>query len=247
MKIIISPAKKMKQEEDLDYRDLPVYLDRAEEIHALLKTCTLSECQALWKCNDAIATLNYERIQAMNLKGNLSPALFTYEGIQYRSMAPGAMNRAEMEYVQEHLRILSGFYGILRPFDGITPYRLEMLTKLSVKGSRDLYDYWGDALYTSLTKDDHVLLNLASKEYSKCIEKYLTGQDTFITVVFGEEQNGKIKQKATMAKMARGAMVRFLAEQNADAPEACKAFQGEGFRFSEEHSDETTYTFLRES
>lgn len=105
----------------------------------------------------------------------------------------------------------------MKPFDGVTPYRLEMQAKASVGECKDLYEYWGDKLYEQLTADgDKVMLNLASKEYSKCIEKYLQPEDLYITSVFGEESNGKVVQKGTLAKMARGEMVRHLAENGID-------------------------------
>ena len=99
---------------------------------------------------------------------------------------------------------MSGFYGLLRPMDGIVPYRLEMQAKIHMSGYKNLYDFWKDGIYRELTKDTQVILNLASKEYSKCIESYLGEKDRFITCIFAEEVSGKCVQKATMAKMARG-------------------------------------------
>lgn len=135
---------------------------------------------------------------------------------------------------------------MLKPFDGVTPYRLEMQARLSVKGKKDLYDFWGDRLYRELTEDDHLILNLASKEYSKAVEKYLTPRDRFITVEFGQIKDGKVKQKATLAKMVRGEMVRFMAENNICDLEGIKKFQALGFRYSEERSDTDKMVFLAE-
>ena len=108
----------------------------------------------------------------MNLNRNLSAAILSYEGLVFKHMAPMVFTEEMYAYVNDHLRILSGFYGILKPFDGITPYRLEMQAELSVAGSKNLYDFWGDKLYRELSKEkDQLIINLASEEYSKIIEK----------------------------------------------------------------------------
>ena len=118
MKIIISPAKKMNEDTDsLEWKGLPCFLDRTEEILAALKQLTNIQRQKLWACNDQIAELNNRRLERMNLRRRLTPALLCYEGIQYQRMAPGVFTGEQLEYVQEHLRILSGFYGILCPMD----------------------------------------------------------------------------------------------------------------------------------
>ena len=140
MRIIISPAKKMNVDTDsFPCRDLPDFLPYTEEICRTLQGMSCEELKKLWKCNDQIAALNVRRLQDMNLHSRLTPAVLAYEGIQYRYMAPGVFTDQEFAYVQEHLRILSGFYGILRPFDGVTPYRLEMQAKLKIGECKDLY------------------------------------------------------------------------------------------------------------
>ena len=248
MKIIISPAKKMNIDTDtLAFRSMPVFLSEAEELLAWMRRLTFAEAKAVWKCNDKIAEQNYRRFQEMDLERNLTPAVIAYEGIQYQYMAPAVFGGAQTDYIQEHLRILSGFYGVLKPFDGVTPYRLEMQTKASDAG--DLYKFWGDKLYREVAgeeKDDGLILNLASKEYSKCIEKYLTPEDTYVTVVFGELADGKVKQKGTLAKMARGEMVRYLAENKVEDPERIKGFDRLGYCFEETLSNEKEYVFLKQ-
>ena len=159
-------------------------------------------------------------------------------------MAPKVLTTRALSYLTDHLRILSGFYGILRPFDGVTPYRLEMQAKLSVKNYNDLYDFWGDRLFHSLVDNDRMILNLASKEYAQCIEKYITPKDRFITVEFGELVKGKVKQKGTIAKMARGEMVRFLAENNISDLNELKEFRELGSAYSEELSSDSKYVFI---
>lgn len=248
MKIIISPAKKMNIDTDtLECRGLPAFLDEAGELLEWMKRLTFEQAKELWKCNDKIAELNYKRFQEMELKRNLTPAVIAYEGIQYQYMAPAVFGGAQTDYIQEHLRILSGFYGVLKPFDGVTPYRLEMQAKASEAG--DLYKFWGDKLYREVAgkeKDGGLILNLASKEYSKCVEKYLTPEDTYVTVVFGELVDGKVKQKGTLAKMARGEMVRYLAEKEVEDPAGIKEFDRLGYCFEETLSNKKEYVFLKQ-
>lgn len=247
MKIIISPAKKMNIDTDtLAFRSMPVFLSETEDLLAWMRRLTFAEAKAVWKCNDKIAEQNYRRFQEMDLERNLTPAVIAYEGIQYQYMAPAVFGGAQTDYIQEHLRILSGLYGVLKPFDGVTPYRLEMQAKASEAG--DLYKFWGDKLYREVAgeeKDGGLILNLASKEYSKCIEKYLTPEDTYVTVVFGELADGKVKQKGTLAKMARGEMVRYLAENKVEDPERIKGFDRLGYCFEETLSNEKEYVFLK--
>ena len=249
MKIIISPAKKMNIDTDtFAPMGLPVFLSRTKELMDYMKGLSYEEAKMLWSCNDKIAAQNFERYAQMDLERGLTPAILSYEGIQYQYMSPMVFSETALDYVQKNLRILSGFYGIVKPFDGITPYRLEMQAKASIGGFKDLYEYWGDSLYQELTSDgDHLILNLASKEYSKCIEKYLGENDLFVTCVFGEEIDGKVVQKGTLAKMARGEMVRFLAENEIDSLEGVKNFHGLGYEFSEELSGEKEYIFIKKA
>ena len=246
MRIIISPAKKMVVDTDSFAVDgLPVFLEQTERLKAALQGMSPAELQALWKCNDAIAKLNVERLSAMDLRRRLTPALVSYEGIQYQDMAPGVMETAQLDYLREHLRILSGFYGLLRPFDGVTPYRLEMQAKLSVDGCHDLYDFWGDTLARQLAAETDFVLNLASKEYSRAVEPHLPKSVRFLTCVFGEWKDGKVIEKGTMCKMARGQMVRWLAENNVTNWTDIRAFDPLGYRFQPELSGENHDVFLK--
>lgn len=181
----------------------------------------------------------------MDLRKNLTPALLAYDGIQYTYMAPAVFEDGQYDYVQEHLRILSGFYGVVRPMDGVVPYRLEMQARAAVAGHKNLYDFWGEDLYREVMDDSRVLINLASKEYSKCIEKYLKPGDRYITCIFGEQKDRKIVQKGVYAKMARGEMVRHLAGIRAEEPEQLTTFNWSGYHFDERRSSDTEYVFIR--
>ena len=245
MKIIISPAKKMKEDTDsLGWRNLPMFLEQTERLYGILGSMHYDELKKLWKCNDAIAEQNVERLRFMELRRGLTPAILAYEGIQYQYMAPGVFTEAEFDYIEEHLRILSGFYGMLRPFDGVTPYRLEMQAKLKVEDNKDLYAFWGDALAQTLFAETDCIINLASKEYSQCISKYLPKDVRFITCTFGEEKDGKVVEKGTLCKMARGEMVRWMAEHRVETPEELKAFEGRNHRYASEYSTEMNFVYL---
>lgn len=246
MRIILSPAKKMNEDRDtLEPLELPVYVKQTEQVLSWLRTQSHEDLHKLWKCNDKIAALNIERVEHMDLYTKLTPAILSYEGIAFRYMAPTVFDTSQFTYVQEHLRILSAFYGVLKPMDGVTPYRLEMQAKALVGGSKDLYDFWGSRLYDEVRDESGIILNLASKEYAKCIEKYLTDKDTYITVTFCEESGGKFVTKGTYAKMARGEMVRYMAEMQIEKPEDIRKFNRLGYVFRADMSSDTEYVFER--
>ena len=246
MRIIISPAKKMIVDTDsFPPESLPAFLPRTERLLSALRAMSPPALQALWKCNDAITALNVERLAAMDLRRNLTLAILSYEGIQYRYMAPTVFETGHLDYIRARLRILSGFYGLLRPFDGVTPYRLEMQARLSVDGCRDLYAFWGGAPAEALAAETDLVVNLASREYSRTVEPHLPPTVRFLTCTFGEENGGKVLEKGTACKMARGQMVRWMAEHGIGRAEDLRDFDGLGYAFSPVHSTENHFVFLK--
>ena len=246
MRIILSPAKKMNEDLDsIEPQGLPQFIRDSEEILLWLKSQSKDELQKLWNCNDTIAKQNVERIKHMDLYSRLTPAILSYEGIAYQYMAPMVFEQNQFDYVQEHLRILSGFYGVLKPMDGVTPYRLEMQAKAEIGHSKNLYDLWGNRLYEAIRDESGIIINLASKEYAKCIEKYIKEDDRYITVTFCEKSGEKLVTKGTYAKMARGEMVRFMAEMNIEEPEDIKKFDRLGYVYRENISTDRNYIFER--
>ncbi len=246
MKIILSPAKKMNIDTDsLAPAGLPAFMDETAEILDWMKSKQSDELKAIWKCNDKIAEQNFKRLENMDLYSRLTPSILAYEGIAFQYMAPAVFEKGQLEYVQEHLRILSAFYGVLKPMDGVTPYRLEMQAKAAVGDAGNLYEYWGNRLYHAVRDDSGIIINLASKEYSKCIEKYLSFEDTYITIAFCELSKGKLVTKGTYAKMARGEMVRYMAENLIEDPVEIKKFDRLGYSFREDLSSEREYMFER--
>ncbi len=256
MRFIVSPAKKMNVVDDaFAWRDLPAFLDRTEALANALRALSYDQAKALWECSDALAQLNFERFRSMDVRGGkgLTPAVLAYEGIQYQHLAPQVMTDVQLEYVQEHLRILSGFYGALRPFDGVVPYRLEMQAKLAVGESRNLYEFWGDTLHHALAAEADVVVNLASVEYAKAVVPYAEraraageGGPQVLTCLFGAiDARGRFVQRSTAAKAARGSMVRWCAERGVKRAEDLRAFDAGGHRFSPERSSEDCYVFVQ--
>ncbi len=247
MKIIISPAKKMNIETDiLECSGFPAFMEKTKALMEYMKSLDYEEAKKMWGCSDRLARENFQRLSHMNLYKTPTPALLSYEGIQYQYMAPGVFEDRQWKFVQEHLRILSGFYGVVKPLDGVVPYRLEMQAKINLPSCKDLYTYWGSDIYKEVSENSRWILNLASKEYSKSVEKFLKQGDRYITCTFGEWKNGKIIQKGTLAKRARGEMVRFLAGEEISEPEGVKEFRGLGFSYKKEFSTEENYVFLKE-
>ncbi len=246
MRIIISPAKTMNVNNDsLQHQQLPAFIQDTEILLEELQRKTYGELKSIWSCSDKIAVLNDERIRNMNLYRNLTPAILAFEGIQYQYMAPVVFDHNDFEYIEKHLRILSGFYGMLRPFDGVSPYRLEMKSRLKGKKVDSLYEFWNQKLSKQLFSESQCIVNLASEEYSKCISRYLTEDNHFLTCIFGEMKGEKVIEKGTLAKMARGEMVRFMAENKIEDIQDLKKFNRLNYRFEEDLSDENNFIFIR--
>jgi cytoplasmic iron level regulating protein YaaA (DUF328/UPF0246 family) len=226
-------------------RNTPAYLEKTQKLKEYLQSLTYGELKKLLCCNDEIARLNYERYQTMDLCGYTNPAILSYEGIQYKYMAPQVFEYDYFDYIEHHLRILSGFYGILKPFDGVVPYRLEMQAKLKTAFCHNLYDFWKDDIYRELTRKDTTILNLASAEYSKTVEKYLTAGVKYVTCRFGELSGGKVIEKGVYVKMARGEMVRFMAENAVEDLDEIKTFKRLGFAYKDDLSDSNTFVFVK--
>ncbi|MFI3312436.1 MAG: peroxide stress protein YaaA [Eubacteriales bacterium] len=245
MRIIISPAKKMKLDVDTMVPTRPQLFQEATAILAKLRTLNEVELQNLWQCNDSITAQNVRRLETMDLSRNLTPAVLAYEGIQYQYMAPAVFETTHFDYISAHLRILSGFYGLLKPLDGVSPYRLEMQAKLPVDGAKHLYDFWGSKLADQLVSETNLVVNLASKEYSKAVLPHLPQDVQVITCHFKEWKGDKLVEKATMCKMARGQMVRYLAECQGTKPEDIQGFNQLNFQFSQVESSENQYVFIK--
>lgn len=245
MKIIISPAKKMIDTSDeFTPSTSPLFLSEAKELHHYMKSCSKSELKKILKCNDQLVSLNHERFHTNKIDEANMMALVTYQGLQYQTMAPHIFTDEEWNYVNENLIILSGLYGMLRPTDSVVQYRLEMQAKINHKKHKTLYEFWGTKIASQLDSEKDFILNLASKEYGDVVEKHL--QTKMITCIFGEFKDNKVIVKGTLAKMARGAMVRYLATNNIRTTKGIKQFSENGFKYSEKLSSEYEFVFIKD-
>ena len=242
MRIIFSPTKTM-QRSGKPVKDLPVFLKESEMLLKRLRAMTAPELKKLWKCSDEIVQENIQRLEEMNLHEGLSPAVFAFEGIAFKYLGAGSLSDESLLYLQKNMRILSGFYGVLKPFDGVRAYRLDMEHRLTLPGYKNLYDFWGDKIASELRDGSGITVSLASGEYSKAVEKYLQPGERFINCSLVENVKGELKQKATFSKMARGAMLRFMAERQIEDPQELKKFHELSFIFRPELSSETEFIF----
>lgn len=234
MKIIVAPAKKMQVDQDsFAIETMPVFLNKARILWNFLKSRNFEQLKEIWHTNDKIVRENMERLEYEDLNRNLTPAMMAYNGIQYQYLAGDVLEQVGLDYLQENLRILSALYGILRPFDGIVPYRLEMKARMTGFRDYSLYHFWGESIAQEIFKEDDVVINLASKEYSRLIEPYVQDNQRFITITFLEKRNDKWRQIATHAKMARGAMVHFMAQNQIENINELKQFHDFGYQYDE--------------
>lgn len=246
--IIVSPAKKMNVVEGPPYaRTRPAFLPRTERLAEVMQGLSYEQAKDLWKCSDRLATLNYERFRDMDLSRDVTAAVISYEGIQYQHLAPQIMDERCLAYLDDHLRILSGFYGVLRPCDGVVPYRLEMQARLSVDGAQDLYGFWESTLAQHLCDEANTVINVASVEYAKAITPY--AQDLgmrIVTCLFGQmDGRGRFVQRATEAKAARGTFVRWCAEHEVTDVAELEHFGERGYAYDPTQSHEDLLVFVR--
>lgn len=254
MLMVVSPAK------DLDYQTaapavevtMPALLADSAELMQVCRTLTPLQLAELMHISDKLAGLNAARFAQWQLPfnaENAKAALFAFNGDVYQGLAATTLQPADLAYAQQHLRILSGLYGVLRPFDLMQPYRLEMGTKLANSRGKDLYQFWGSIVTDNLNQQleqlqASVLLNLASQEYFKAVKPKLLARPV-LDVQFKDFKNGDYKIISFFAKKARGLMARYVIEQRIDQVEGLKDFGLEGYQFSPAQSSNNQLVFLR--
>lgn len=263
LQVIISPAKQMRMTQDaFEVTGIPPFAHETARLHQALLDIEQSEgaqsLQDLWNVSDKLLgpcldilhefepILRDADLADPAIARRISPAVMSYHGVQYQSMAPEVMDAEELTWLQNHLWILSGLYGCARPFHGVEPYRLEMGVKLPVDGARDLYAFWGERLAQAIAPagSHTTVVNLASVEYAKAVVPHVTQDTTVITCLFGEGvRNGKPIQRSTASKKARGSMVRWMAENELEDASGLTAFNI-GYRHIPELSDENTLVFM---
>ncbi len=254
MLALVSPAKKLDFESDWmgDKHSQPALIDDAKILADVAKDMSKAELQNLMKLSDKLADLNYTRFQNFTTPftaANARPAAYAFKGDTYVGLEAETLSDDDMDFAQDHLGILSGLYGLLRPLDLMQPYRLEMGKKLKNPRGEDLYDFWGDIITrtcndaTKSHKDNSVIC-LASNEYIKSVKpKALDG--AFITCHFKEMKDGAPKVIGLFAKRARGSMARYMIQNRIEEPESLKDFDINGYAFDKTASDAENYVFIR--
>ena len=244
---MISPAKNMKPERASEAPlTLPIFMEDAKGLIQVLRTYSPWDIQGLMDVSERLAKDCFDRIFTWKSDKAGTPALETFDGLQYKYMDPWSFTEEMKTFAQEHVRILSGLYGVLKPYDSIYEYRLEMAHRLSADGCENLYDYWGDRIYRELMSTGaDTIINLASAEYGKAVKKYAVRECRYITCTFMTPHRGRNRVLATAAKMARGRMVRFISEYGIDIPDGVKDFHEDGYRFEPSLSTEMEFVFLK--
>jgi cytoplasmic iron level regulating protein YaaA (DUF328/UPF0246 family) len=252
MLLVISPAK------TLDFETAPVtkvysqprFLKQSQQLIDELQNLSVQDVATLMKLSDKLAGLNVARFQTWQTPfdlDNAKQAVLAFKGDVYTGLDTDSLDESDLEFAQQHLRILSGLYGVLKPLDLIQAYRLEMGTKFTNEKGKDLYQFWGNTIRESLESEltDGVLINLASNEYFKAAQaKKLNAK--IITPVFKDLKNGQYKIISFYAKKARGLMSRYIIQQRIEDPEQIKQFDTDGYRFSNEMSSGDDWVFIRD-
>lgn len=254
MLVVISPAKNLDYDSPLPTEQYtqPRMLERAQELVDRCQALSPQELSQLMKISDKLAGLNAARFTEWHTPfspDNARPAIYAFDGDVYSGLAAEKLSDEAIAYAQEHLRILSGLYGVLRPLDLMQPYRLEMGTKLDTARGHNLYEFWRDEITDMLNEDlaaidTDVVVNLASQEYFSSVQpKRLNAQ--IITPVFKDEKNGQFKVISFWAKKARGMMARFMMSEQPETVADLRKFNAGGYRFNADESSDNELVFYR--
>ncbi len=254
MLILLSPAKALDYETPPHVATCtqPAYLDRSAELIEQLRQLSPAEIAELMHLSDSLARLNFQRYAEWSLPftpDNAKQAVLAFDGDVYDGLSARTLSAEDLDFAQQHVRILSGLYGLLRPLDLMQPYRLEMGTKFANRAGKDLYAFWGETLLAAINAEldaqaQPVAVNLASEEYFKAaIGRKFAGR--LIQPVFEDWKNGQYKIISFYAKRARGLMTRYQVLKRLSDPEDLKGFDSEGYAYAPEVSDETKWVFRR--
>ncbi len=254
MLTVISPAKTLDFESPpaTDAHTLPAHLAQSRKLVRRLRELSAGDLSRLMRVSDDLATLNHQRFRRWKTPfrpDNARQALFAFKGDVYIGLDAPSMQPDDLDFAQQHLRILSGLYGLLRPLDLMQPYRLEMGTRLDTEQGSNLYQFWGERITRSLNQElkqsgAATLINLASGEYFKSIKPALLKAE-IITPAFREYRDGEYKFIQFFAKKARGLMARYLIDRRIEDPEKLKAFDYEGYRYDASLSSAKDWVFTR--
>lgn len=256
MLIVLSPAKSLDYETPAttDEHTLPIFINDSAKLIGLLKKMSLQEIAQLMDLSDKLAALNLTRYSEWSktfTAKNSKQAILAFNGDVYEGLDASTLTKKQLRFAQDHLRVLSGLYGILKPLDLMQAYRLEMGTALANPSGKDLYAFWGDKVTQALSTEmksqkNKVLLNLASDEYFKVVQVKSLGAPV-VSPVFQDEKDGKYKIISFYAKRARGLMARYIIENQIDDPKALEGFNYEGYKFAAKESVADKPVFRRKA
>ncbi|MFA5598115.1 MAG: peroxide stress protein YaaA [Pusillimonas sp.] len=254
MLVVLSPAKKLDYDSPVrtTKHSQPRFVPQAQGLIDVLRQKSATEVSALMSLSDTLARLNVERYQAWEPKftqTNSRQAVLAFNGDVYEGLDAATLSDDQLDWAQQHVAILSGLYGVLRPFDLMQPYRLEMGTKLATAKGKNLYDYWGTEIADYLNQclaqqGSDVVVNLASEEYFKSVDQKVL-KARVVQCVFQDEKNGTWKIISFYAKRARGLMARYIVDHRIDDPEQLKGFNVDGYAFYPEASTDLKLVFRR--
>ena len=253
--VIISPAKTLDFDTPptTDAYSMPAFMKESKQLVKRLREFAPQDLSDLMKISSKLGQLNYDRYASWNPKfttANAKPAALAFKGDVYQGLGAETLDQRDLNWAQKRVRILSGLYGLLKPLDLMQPYRLEMGTRLSVNGTQDLYQFWGNKLTDALNDElatlrPKILVNLASNEYYGAVQPdRIVGR--IITPTFLDRKNGEYKFVSFFAKKARGTMTRYIVRERVGSLKALQAFNDDGYRFSEERSSDDNWVFLRD-
>lgn len=248
MIVLLSPSKEKLSEVSSDALDNFIFMEEFVEIAEKLKNLNVEELKAMYKSSSAIAEENSNRFQ--NLlelvdSGEVNSAIHTYNGLQFRNMEVENFSKEDLNFMNEHFIILSALYGALKPLDGIAPYRLDLNNLLSVGEFKNLYEYWGDKIYSYVVDRGDEILCLASEEYKKLVSKYVKDKSALVEVKFGIDDGEKIKYHATTSKIWKGKLCKYIVENRIEKIEDIVGFSEDGFLYDESLSNERLYVFVK--
>jgi cytoplasmic iron level regulating protein YaaA (DUF328/UPF0246 family) len=255
MLFLLSPAKKLDYDSPLaeDYPfEQPLFVEQATELIEVLRTKSEQDIADLMKLSESLAALNVERYQQWEPnfdQSNSRQAILAFNGDVYEGLEAPTLSMSQLKWTNEHVLILSGLYGVLKPLDLMRPYRLEMGTRLATDKGKNLYEFWDTQIAEYINQqlaqhESQVVVNLASEEYFKAVKK-TTLKYPVVQCVFKEERDGVYKIISFSAKRARGLMCRYAIENGIDSLDGLKDFNQEGYRFDADASTEDSLVFLR--
>ena len=237
MKIIISPAKSFKKNEGIETNGL-LFPEKTKILVDKFKKYSMNEMGNLNRTNDKLTEKAYYDYQEFDFENLNNPAIFAYDGLVFKQFDKNDFD--DLDYLNDHVYIISALYGLLKPLTGMADYRLYF-----DNSDMNLYEFWADDLYKELYENDNLIINLASKEYTKTIRPFLKKDDKFISLSFKDDKDGKLRSYTAWMKQARGRMLKEIISKKIEEPEEIKKLVVNGYKYDPYNSKEDEYVYIR--